>query len=89
MVLDGIDSDFIYCKPWPNNPSVIKSHVQKTKRNPCRVVSRKKAIRHPHGRPNTKETEMTWEKKGTWLKMEAVRRDAGNSQSPKAMTAQS
>lgn len=76
---------------WPNNPSVIKSHVQKTKRNPHRVVSRSKAIRKPDRRPNTKDI---WAKnylgrKGTWLKMEALKREARNSPAPEAMAAQS
>lgn len=35
-------------------------------------------MRHPHGRPNPKP-KVTWERKGSWLKMEAQRREAGNS----------
>lgn len=70
-----------------NNPSVIKSHVQKTKQNPHGAVSRKKAIRHPHRRPKPKP-KVTG-KNGNQVKMEAWRREAGNSVAPKAMTAQS
>lgn len=70
----------LLCSWWPSNPSVIKSHVQKTKGNPRRVVSRRKAIRHPHRRPNPKPA-MSWGRKRSWREKEAQTGEAGGSRS--------